>query len=261
MKVNKKILIAAGIITVSGAVVSGAAAVFLINSSAESGRIVTQTIDEDISKIDISVKLNDVRLISAATDKISVDYTDGGLKGCNIVVNGDTLEISNNTEEKAWYDYIGLDFGRDGDITVIVPENMSIDARIKTMCGDIETEGLGGSLRADVGNGDVEISNCDFNILECNAECGDVELKDSGGETIICNINYGDIECERLRGSNIKLYSDCGDIEGFVSGDEADYTINTDVLIGENRMRNRTGGKNILDVKTNTGDITLRFIN
>lgn len=259
MKVNKKILIIAGILTLSGALITGITAALIVNSPKNGGRPVTKTIDESVSKIEVSVNVNDVRLISGSKDKITVTYTDSGLNGCTAEVKGDTLVISHNMEQQEWYDYIEFDSRHDSDITIIIPDNMSIDARLETKHGDIEAAGLTGSLRADSGSGDVEISGCDFDVLECNVDYGDIELKNSGARSVICNTDSGDIDCERLWGSDIKLSSDYGDIEGSIKGNEADYTINADTRFGENRLRNRTGGKNTLDIKAKVGDISLRF--
>ena len=136
---------------------------------------------------------------------------------------------------------------------------MIADARIETEYGDIEAEGVGGRLYADAKNGDIEISLCDFDNLECITGLGDIEIKNTDAKTVDCRTSDGDIDFERLDGGIIELSADLGDIEGLMSGKETDYTINADTELGDNNLTDRTGGEKTLNVKVRMGDIAVRF--
>lgn len=259
MKINKKLLIAAGMITVLGAAVAGGAVALIISSSAGGAAHDSKVIDEKVSNIVVNARMSDVRFVSGNNDKIYVSYPAEGVNAGKAEVKGDTLTISYEQSKERWYDYIGLDFGQDNKIFIEVPKGMIADARIETEYGDIEAEGVGGKLYADAKNGDIEISHCDFDNLECITGLGDIELENTDAQIVDCRTGDGDIEFERLGGGIIELSADLGDIEGLVSGMETDYTINADTELGDNNLINRTGGEKTLNVKVRMGDIVVRF--
>lgn len=260
MKINKKMLITAGALVVFGAAVAGTATALIINSSAGIVGYESKIIEEKVSKISVNAKVSDVRFISGSSDQIYVSYPTEGVNGSVIEVDGDTLKVSYARSEKQWHEYIGLDFGYDNEILIEIPKDMRIDAQIETGYGDIDAGGVTGTLWADAEHGDIEVSYCDFDTLECSAGYGDIELKNSSAKSVSCNSEHGDIECERLEGELIELTAALGDIEGSVAGRETDYTINAGADIGENNLTNRTGGEKTLNVKARMGDIVMRFV-
>lgn len=259
MKINKKLLITAGAVTVAGAAVAGTAAALIISSSADSVGYESKIIEEKVSKIIVNAAVSDVRFISGNSDKIYVSYPTEGVSGSVIEVDGDTLKISYDRSKKQWHEYIGLDFGYDNEILIEIPKDMSIDAQLETGYGDIEAAGVIGSLRAEAEHGDVEVSYCEFNTLECSVDYGDIEIKNSTAKSVSCINSHGDIEFERLDGDLIELTAALGDIEGYLAGRETDYTINADAELGGNNLINRTGGEKILNLKDCMGDIEIMF--
>lgn len=264
MKVNKILIITAVLFVVFGSVIAGAAIVMTAKSSDSNARMRTQTITENIKKVNISVDMSDIKIIPDDTDKIILTYFEDDTNRYNVTTDNGMLSVKYerfNKNKAKWYDYyLNFDFKRDHDIILKVPRNFTSDIEINSDYGDIEISGVKSdnmNIRTDYG--DVDIERCTSETLKCYTDYGDIELKDC-----VCNIDcgtdYGDVEVERISGSSITLSTSCGDIEGTIIGNETDYTINAGTDLGDNNMQNRTGGKNTLNAKTNLGDISLNFI-
>ncbi len=284
MKAKKIIFITAGLLILFGVIISGIAVALAGTHSADSTQIQTHTITESISKINISADTDDIRIVTADTDSIKVTYAEDKTRKYDFSTENNTLllkSVSGDELGLKWYDYINFNINfkdRVKGITVEVPKGFNADLTLSAKYGDIYAADLKGSMNAKADNGDVEIAKSEFSKLECDVDYGDIEMEkvsadsikltnDCGDidiEEISGNISascaYGDIDAEKISGSNITLENNCGDIEGTILGNEADYTINAETHLGDKNIQNRTGGKNTLNVRTDLGDIFIKFV-
>lgn len=265
MKVNKIIIITAGLFILFGVIISGIAVMLTAKSSERNARMETKEITENISKINISVDMSDVKIIPANTDKITLTYFTDETNQYDISTDNGTLSVEYvrfSKEKVKWYDYyFSFDFGRDHDIILEVPRNFRADIQLSANYGDIEVTGVnGGGMNVQTDYGDVEIKDCKFTSIECTTDYGDIDMEQCGSDTFNCNTDYGDIEFERISGKNIVFDTACGDIEGTIDGSKSDYMINTETSLGKRNIQNKTDGKNTLDAKTDLGDIEISFL-
>lgn len=280
MKRDKIILITAGIMVFTGAVVSAAAMVFGSAVESDSSEIKTHTVTESISKINASSKYGDVRIIGTNTDVIKVTYGTGRFTDYKFSAENNTLSVEGveRTDSK-WYDLIDFSFRRDGDsVTIEVPENMAADIITEAGYGDTEISGVSGTVDLKNSCGDIKILNSNFTDVLCEAEMGDVEIENVNAGNIIVHhdcgdidvedttgnmevyCDFGDINIERISGGRIKLENNCGDIEGTILGNEGDYKVTAHTQLGDNNLRNSSSGSKTLDVNNSSGDIDIEFV-
>ena len=89
-----------------------------------------------------------------------------------------------------------------------IPEKAS--AKISSVSGDVDAEGIGGSLGINVVSGDVEIRKVDKGV-DCNTVSGDLGVQDVSGDTYLKSVS-GSIIVNQVRGS-IDAETVSGDIE------------------------------------------------
>ncbi|MCD8357587.1 MAG: DUF4097 domain-containing protein [Oscillospiraceae bacterium] len=278
MKASKVILIIAGALVVCGGAVVGIAAV---NGGLlpEQTQMQSQTITEDISKINVSASWDDIRVVSADTDQITVKYSTAKMRQYNITADGEILSMEYIPTENfdiEWYDYIG--FSDRGDVLIEVPQNRQYDISLHTTSGDIEIYDAKGAVYADTTSGDIEIADCVFTAAECSSQHGDIALSDVVADSITLAVDkgdiklrntdgnltaacdYGDIDIENISGDSLTLSNDYGDIEGTIRGAAEDYTILSQTRKGSNNLRDRSGGDKTLTVETNSGDVKISFL-
>lgn len=266
MKANKIILMTAGLSVFFGGIIAGTALLLYANVPDRDRRMETQTITENVSKINIAVDMSDIKIIPDDTEKITLTYFTDAANKYDITAEDGILSIEYtraSADNIKWYDYFfSIDLTRDHDIILKVPKTLSADISLKTGFGDIEVSGLkGNNMTVNTGNGDIELSVCDFTSIEAVTSYGDVDIERCESETLLCESDYGDIDIEKASGNDITLATNCGDIEGTIIGSESDYTIIAETDLGDKNIHDRSGGKNRLEAKTNLGDISIKFIN
>ena len=281
MKFNKIILAIAGLLVLVGAVISGVA-ICLGAAMPENRTLQTQTADGSISTIHISINADDIRIVSADTDVITVTYYTGKTKQYDFHTEGGLLSLESVATDKLnlkWYDHINFDLNdKDNRITVELPRNLRADLIVDSRYGDIDLSDVTGSLQITAKCGDIDVNRCTFSTLVCDADYGDVDVEQTTAETIHITNNcgdidvtdvsgnisvfcdYGDIDIEKITTNHINLENNCGDIECTILGSETDYTITAETRRGDQNIRNRTGGDNTLAAKTALGDISIKFL-
>lgn len=283
MRINKRLMFVSGICIVCGAAIAGTAYIIMSRTYDRNIRMRTQEITEDISNINIAVNMSDIKIITSDTDKIVLTYFTDDTNKYDISADNGSLSIEYIKYKKnkaKWYDYyLSFGFNRNHDMILELPQKLNADIKLNTEYGDIQIMGIKGeNINAHTSYGDLEVSRCTFNSMEYSTDYGDIEIDYCNGDTMNCNTDYGDIELgssscnvnchtdygdvyiDRILGSNIIMNTDCGDIEGTIVGNELDYTITASTNIGDNNITNRVGGKNILDLKTDMGEIDVEFV-
>ncbi|MGN0107862.1 MAG: DUF4097 family beta strand repeat-containing protein [Hominilimicola sp.] len=284
MKAKKIIFIIAGLFVLFGVIISGIAVALLGASPYDKGQMQTHTVTENISKINIFAEADDIRIVEADTDNIKVTYTEDKIRKYDFGTENGTLSLESvprDTLGLKWYDYVDFNINfkdRVKGITLEIPKGFNAEITLNSRYGDIYAADLKGSINIKADCGDVKIAKSEFSKIECNLDygdiemekvsadsinltndCGDIEIEEVSGN-ISASCAYGDIGIEKISGSNITLENNCGDIEGTILGNEADYTINAETNLGDSNIQNRTGGKNTLNVRTDLGDLFIKFI-
>lgn len=278
---NKKLIIAAAVSAVIGALIL-ISAIFLIRNGEYENRCEGSTvIDKNITAINISSTIGDIRILPSDTDKIKVTYAVGNNLICDIKSENGILNISQFLDKslKKWYDNIlSFNFNADYYILLEIPKNFTADINISAQYGDAEITGVNGNLTVEADFGDVEIESCNFKKLRASLDCGDIEVTDckaaemnvetdkgdceittsSGNMTV--STDLGSIELDGVSGDIFTLKNNCGDCIGTIIGKKSDYKINAETELGECNLENKSDGTKLLDVSTELGDILIKFI-
>lgn len=266
MKINKVLLITASILLVFGAVISVTAMKLMSVTAMNSAERITKEITEKVSNIDISSDIGNINILTADTDKITLDYFTSDNRKYEMKTENNTLSLKYlpyNRSSLKWYDYfINLDFHPKQyyDITLTIPKTFSANIALDAKYGDINISNVNGNINAVNSCGDIKIVNGNFSALDCRIDFGDIEIEQITADHINLSGDCGDIEFDRINSSHITLENNCGDIEGTISGSESEYKINGHTRFGDNNISNRTDGEKVLDIKNDFGDIDIQFI-
>ena len=243
MKTNKKILIAATICTLAGAVITAAATSALYDASQKSVNTVTKTISPDILKINISTDAGKIKVTASDTDEITLTYSEDGTTRYTVTEENYTLSVSPEKTKKSkaeWYDYyFSLDF-HSNDVILNVPQDFSAKTELNADFGNIDVNELSGSLTAECDYSDIKINGGDFSKINLKSDCGNIKLTDVSG------LDF-DMEC------------DLGDIRGTIAGKHSDYDIWAVSEVGKCNIAPSADGPLRLSVQTNLGDIDIHF--
>lgn len=260
---------------------------------------VTQTVADKITKIDVSVAFDDIIIKSSDTNKMEVTYYTGKTKQYNFSTDNNTLllkSLPTDIFSENWIDHINFSSTDIRDIFIEVPKSFEGEIIISTDYGDIKASDLKGSINLksdsgdievikgnfttaiyDVDYGDVEISGVTAKTMDIDNDYGDVDIKATKADTITIEDNcgsidiedvsanitahcdMGDIEIERVSGDKLEFTNNFGDIKGVILGNEFDYSIISRTDLGDNNLKDRSGGSKTLEAKTDLGDIEIMF--
>lgn len=156
-----------------------------------------------------------------------------------------------------------------GDMTVTVPENVSLDwVRVRSDLGDIALNGLRtGELIVEQSSGGITLTGCAWGTADIQCDLGSVTGKDlrSGGLYLVAD--SGEV---RLRGSlrgETDIESDLGSVELELEAPEAAYSGRLEADLGQVTVEDRErgnllmlgGGPDRLDVTCDLGGIDVTF--
>lgn len=268
MKVRNIVLITAGCCVVAGALISGAAAMKLQGAHAYEDKEVVQEITDKVTKIDVQSDYGDINILPSENDKLTVKYVDCEINRYDICVDKGTLEIKSakvklNNWRENWFDRVlNVDIHRHSSYTmeVRVPKNMLTDVDINADCGAaMIKDGKFKNINCELDYGGLKIHNVTADRVNIESDCGDVELNNVTAD-IKTECDFGAIRFDRIKGKNITLNNDYGDVKGTILGKEEDYTINTEVEMGDKNIQNRSGGQNSLNIEVDMGDVNVKFV-
>lgn len=140
---------------------------------------------------------------------------------------------------------------KEAKIELTLPEN-EYTIEIENKLGDITISDLTfRKMEIEDDLGDIQLSNIESKATEIDEKSGDISLKGSfTGKTSIEN-NLGDIHIE-MTGKRDEYYLK-------ISNDLGDTTINEDVYELHCKLKQNQGGKHLLEVDNNLGDINIQF--
>ena len=249
MKMNKKILIAAAVSSIIGAVITAAAMAILYDSSRDEMQTVTKTISTDLLKINISTNAGSIKIIPSDTDEITLTYSEDNTTHYNVTEDDYTLTVSPERIKQpkaAWYDYyFSFDF-HSNDVVLSVPKGFSAKTELNSDFGNININGLKGSLKADCDYGNIIIADSDFSKIDINADCGNIKFTN-------------------LSGIDLNMECDLGDISGTIAGKWSDYSIDASSELGKRKITSFADTPRMADAPlrlyahTNLGDIDIHF--
>lgn len=187
----------------------------------------------------------------------------------------DSVLVIRETDQRQWYEYIGIHWGDGGVMTVYLPKGTYCDLFAKTNTGDITVPkdytfanaelstdtgdiryygGLEGNLKADVDTGDIILKDIHTpGNITLDADTGNLKLENVICENLKIETDTGDVKFSSCDAGAIDAETDTGDITGSLLTDKVFIVDNHtgDVIVPEST----SGGKCKLD--TSTGDIRI----
>lgn len=194
-------------------------------------------IDEEFQNVSLQTDTANIVLVPAEDGVCKVVcYEEEKIKHSVSVQDG-TL-IIDRVDEREWYDYIGISFGRT-KITVYLPDK------------EYDT------LSVFVSTGETHITGLQCKNLITKGSTGDVSLERViASESISVQRSTGDIELERCDGAELFIETDTGDVEGALLSDKVFFA---DSDTGEIDVPKTTSG-GLCEIFTDTGDIQMEIL-
>lgn len=235
----------------------------------------TYQISEEFSSISMNTDTADILFLPSDEGMCKVVCYEMTNAKHSVTIQNSTLTI-NVTDEKEWYDYVGITFGTP-KITVYLPGTEYDSLFIKEDTGDIEVprDFKFGSIDILISTGDVTITGatCEGD-LKINVSTGKTNLTDikcknliSDGSTgnislknVIATENFsierstGDVNFDGCDANEILVKTDTGDVTGKLLSEKIFITQTSTGDV--NVPKSTTGGK--CEITTSTGDINIK---
>ncbi len=231
MKKSIKItlLVAAALVLVGCAIAILALA--LGGSFRESTREVVHAVEGEFVSMDIHTDMANVRLevsedgtCYAVCDEIDrISYT---------VELRDGVLLLRETDDRQWYEYIGINVGGIPRVTLYLPKGAYDRLTIKTSSGDIVSEEVGlsfthvslatgsGSIRmsspvreeltADSSSGNIALSDMTLTSLTATSSSGDISLADLTATTLHASTSSASLSLSYVRADEMELDTSSG---------------------------------------------------
>ena len=169
----------------------------------------------------------------------------------SVAIIEDTLTI-NVVNNKAWYEYIGLNLNSP-KITVYLPLSNYRNLFIKESTGDIQIpdDFTFEEVELLLSTGDVK-SRASAKNIKIKTDTGDIELENLSAENIDLSVSTGETSLENVRCKNLTSSGSTGDIE--LENVIAEEKINITRSTGDIELENCDAGS--FDISADTGDVT-----
>lgn len=284
----KKLFLAAGIMIITGAVIS----ITAYFSGAGKSNTPIEYKEEPIhaANICLNSKYTDILIIRGDELSIKYPYSD---TASPIITNDDntfTAEFDNRTHSEIDLSIFSLNFNLNNEnhITLEIPESFNGSITINSSAGDLNASDVNCILNINIDMGDAYISNCsdtyaklntgdisasnisgninfstelgDIKVSKCSGSIelltdkGNIDLMNGDIQNSKCSTNSGNISINYLTANKITINSDQGDITGteLSSGSIDCYSSKGDI--------NLNGLKcDLIDAHTSSGDISLKI--
>lgn len=232
----------------------------------------TYEIRESFRGINIDTTTADIVFAPSNDGKCRVQCYEDTKEKHSVSVQGEKLTIA-LVSEKAWYDYVGVNF-ETPKITVYLPGEMYDSLTIREDTGDVEVPEDFSFAQADISasTGDVRFAASVSDILKIRTSTGRIHVEGASAGTLELSASTGgmvisDVTCEgeiKLRVSTGKTALDhvtCGSLTS--EGDTGDLVLANVMVAGTLTVTRSTGDVRFeasdaaeIFVETDTGDVT-----
>lgn len=191
-------------------------------------------ITEEFSNFDIDVTTADIYFIKSEDNKVKVECSDREKRKCNVLVEDNTLKITEENNTKWIERFFEISF-KSIKVKMYLPSKVYNDVKVK------------------ITTGDVKISNFRCNSLDIKATTGDIKLVDTiATGNIKVNLTTGDIDFEKIDANELYFKATTGDISGDILTAK---TFKVKTTTGDKKYPDTTG--NVCEIKTTTGDVSV----
>jgi DUF4097 and DUF4098 domain-containing protein YvlB len=201
-----------------------------------------------------------IKITSGAVDDVQIDITvsapgateeemDRLLEETGLEIkDGSTLNISSKSVKYG----SGARRGTRSDWNIVVPEGKSLTWEIHGINGDLEANGLTGTVKMFTTNGDVKVGS-NSGEVEAYTTNGDIEVFGTDGD-IRAETTLGDVFVDRARGS-LTVQTTNGDVEA--SGEQISGNWKVETTLGDVELKLPLPGDYSIQGESTMGDVEL----
>lgn len=229
-----------------------------------------ETVNE-FSGIDVEIADGDLKIVEG--DGYKIRYNLYGENRPDIKVEDGVLKFKENHKKSDNYFNFNLTGFEDEFrpfVEITVPEGVVLkDNAISIALGDVEIAGMGlEETSFNVANGDLKLKNVTADSLDIVDAYGQVDISESDIKELDMDIDYGDINCIDLRAGTVKINNAFGDTKLDMAGEEADYSLDVELSVGEfelngkkvkNKYSQNKDKEKKISVEIASGDLEITF--
>ncbi len=197
---KKKAIITAMILTAAGAAVSLSAFAMagFDPENLNTADIVTQCLEikDEFHSVNINCPGYDVRFVPSENGECGVVYTGSDKLTLNAAVRDGMLNIG-FTDNRSWYDHIGVFMFGDTGLTVSIPQGEYEELIVETSSGGIDVSGAFSLDRVDIrsSSGSVSVRDITARNIDILSHSGEVSCADIRAEDMLqAKTSSGNIE-------------------------------------------------------------------
>lgn len=209
-------------------------------------------IREEFSNISIETDTADLTFALSDDGRCRVECYEESKLTHSVTVQEDTLVIK-MTNEKSWYDYIGISFGSP-KITVYLPKAAYAALSVCESTGDIKIpqEFTFESVDIVLSTGDVDFSAAASKRMKIKTSTGDIRVENSSADSLDLSVSTGEVYLTDIMCKNLTTSGNTGDIflKNVIAAEKFSIVRST----GDAKLDGCDAAE--ISIKTDTGDVT-----
>lgn len=184
---------------------------------------------ENISAINLKIDSWQLKIMASADDDVHVSLDGGTAKGAKTPpaeIQDGVLDIVQTQSEDTVLSQFSL--GKEGEVTVYVPDTLEGTVTIKNGSGDMEIDSLVASkLTLDNSSGYIEMNNVTADVVEIASSSGDVKLSGGKIDDFQISTSSGYVTWKNTESENISIFTKSGEVNVSGLGEQTNAGIST----------------------------------
>lgn len=184
---------------------------------------------ENISAINMQIDSWQFKIMASADDDVHVSLDGGTAKGAkapSVDMQDGVLDIVQTESEDTVLGQFSL--GKEGEVTVYVPDTLEGTVTIKNGSGDMEIDSLVASkLTIDNSSGYIEMNNVLADAVEISSSSGDVKLSDGKIDDFQISTSSGYVTLKNTESENISISTKSGEVNVSGLGEQTNVEVST----------------------------------
>lgn len=184
---------------------------------------------ESISAINMQIDSWQLKIMSSSDEDVHVSLDGGTEKGAKapmVDVQDGVLDIVQTDGERSAVGQFSL--GKEGEVTVYIPDTLKGTVTIKNGSGDMEIDSLVGSkLAIDNDSGYAELNHVTAEELEISSSSGDVKLSNGNIADFQIGTSSGYVTLKNTESEDISIATKSGEVNISGLGEQTNAGIST----------------------------------
>lgn len=215
----------------------------------------THTVGGNFTHIEIHTAMSDVKILPSDGEECTVVCRESDKIKHKVEVKNGCLTIS-ETDARAWYGKIWLNFGANYSVVVYLPDIYYDKMRIESKSGDIfvSDELRFTNVSVESISGDVKFSAAVADELSVKSVSGDVNIPDVSAKRIKATSTSGDLKLRSVKADTLVANTTSGEIR--LTDVTANVSMTTKSTSGDTLIENVLS--DALNMSSTSGEITIK---